>query len=131
MHELSIALSLLDVAELEADQRGVQVAAIHVRVGPLSGVVPGALLSAYELAREGTPFEQCSLVLEETTIAVYCPRCLAERSVVSIQDIRCARCGEVTPDIRRGRELEIFAMEVVDVPADATRGSAPEGAQAK
>ncbi len=131
MHELSIALSLLDVAEIEAEQRGVRVSAIHVRVGPLSGVVAESLRSAYELAREGTSFEQCILVLQETTVAVYCPRCQAERPVVSVQDIRCADCGEITPDIRRGRELEIFAMEVIDAPADATGGSAPESAQAK
>lgn len=131
MHELSIALSLLDVAEIEAEQRGVRVAAIHVRVGPLSGVVPKALLSAFELAREGTPFEQSRLVLEETSVVVFCPRCEAERSVVSVQDIRCGECGEAAPDIRRGRELEIFAMEVVDDPSNAPGGSTPEGAQAK
>ena len=50
MHELSIALSLLDQVAEEAERRGgVQVHAIHLRLGPLSGVVKEALLSAYEL----------------------------------------------------------------------------------
>ena len=53
MHELSIALSLLDLVEEEAERRGVRVAAVHVRLGPLSGVVRDALVSAFELAREG------------------------------------------------------------------------------
>ena len=48
MHELSIALSLLDQVAEEAERRGgVQVHAIHLRLGPLSGVVKEALLSAY------------------------------------------------------------------------------------
>ena len=39
------------------ERRGnAQVEAIHLRLGPLSGVVKEALLSAYELAREATPF---------------------------------------------------------------------------
>ena len=50
MHELSIALSILDIVEEESARRGdAAVAAIHLRLGPLSGVVKEALLSAFEL----------------------------------------------------------------------------------
>ena len=42
MHELSIALSLLDLVAEEAGRRGVRVAAVHLRLGPLSGVVRDA-----------------------------------------------------------------------------------------
>jgi len=48
MHELSIAMSILDLAQEEADRNGgATVAAIHLKIGPLSGVVPQALESAY------------------------------------------------------------------------------------
>ncbi len=54
MHELSIALSILDVAAEEAERQGnARVVAIHLRLGPLSGVVKGALLSAFELVAKG------------------------------------------------------------------------------
>ena len=40
MHELSIAMSILDVAEEEAErQGGARVVAVHLKLGPLSGVV--------------------------------------------------------------------------------------------
>ena len=43
VHELSIALSILDVAEEEMERRGnVPVEAIYLKVGPLSGVVKEA-----------------------------------------------------------------------------------------
>ncbi len=58
MHELSIALSILDIAEEEAGDRVGRVAAVHLKLGPLSGVVKEALLSAYDLAREGTALAQ-------------------------------------------------------------------------
>ncbi len=67
MHELSIAMSILDMAEEEAEKHGGASAlqAIHIRIGALSGVVPRALIAAYELAREQTPLENCRLVVEE------------------------------------------------------------------
>ena len=55
MHELSIALSIVDMAAEEAERQGGRVVAVHLKLGPLSGVVKAALLSAYELAREGSP----------------------------------------------------------------------------
>ncbi len=113
MHELSIALAILDAASEEADRRGgVLVKAIHVRVGPLSGVVKEALVSAYELAREGSPFPDCQLVVEDVPVVVYCDRCTMERPVESIQSFLCAFCGSPSAKVVSGRELEITALEI-------------------
>lgn len=113
MHELSIALSLLDVVEAEAERRGgVRVAAIHLRLGPLSGVAKEALASAYDLARDGTAFAACDLVIQEVPVVAYCPACVAERPVESVQMLCCAVCGTVTPEVRTGRELEVAAIEI-------------------
>lgn len=66
MHELSIVMSILDLVEEEAERRGnPRVEAIHLRIGTLSGVVKEALLSAYELAAEQTPFAESKLVVED------------------------------------------------------------------
>ena len=67
MHELSIAMSLLELVEEESERRGnVHVEAIHLKLGALSGVVKQALVSAYELASEQTEFATCRLVIEDT-----------------------------------------------------------------
>jgi hydrogenase nickel incorporation protein HypA/HybF len=67
MHELSIAMSMIELAEEEAAARGErEVVALHLKIGALSGVVPRALAAAYELARENTPLAECRLVIEET-----------------------------------------------------------------
>ncbi len=66
MHELSIAMSMIEVAEEESASRGeTSVAAIYVKIGALSGVDADALTAAYELAREHTALSQCRLVIEE------------------------------------------------------------------
>jgi hydrogenase nickel incorporation protein HypA/HybF len=112
MHELSIALSILDLAAEEAGRQGGRVAAVHLRLGRLSGVVPDALRSAYELAREGSSLADAELVIEEVPLAAYCPACAAECAPPSPWELRCPDCGAPTPEVVRGRELEVVALEV-------------------
>src|SRR5690242_18465555 len=58
MHELSIAMSIVDMAQEEAERHGsAQVIAVHLRLGKLSGVVREALLSSYEMACAATALE--------------------------------------------------------------------------
>jgi hypothetical protein len=57
MHELSIAMSIVDMALGEAERRQVQISAVHLKLGPLSGVVKEALLSSYEMACYDTPLK--------------------------------------------------------------------------
>ncbi len=112
MHELSIALSILDLAAEEAERHGGRVAAVHLKLGPLSGVVKEALLSAYDLAREGTPCAQAELVVVEVPLAVFCPACAAERILASPQALCCPACGGPTPEVVSGRQLEVVALEI-------------------
>ncbi len=114
MHELSIALSILDAVEEQSRQRGgVRITAVHLKIGPLSGVVPQALVrGAFEMAREETDFPDCQMQIEETPVLIRCPKCLTERAVESIQNMSCVVCGTATSDVVSGRELEVCAMEI-------------------
>jgi hydrogenase nickel incorporation protein HypA/HybF len=112
MHELSIAVSILELAEAEAGRHGGAVVAVHLKLGPLCGVAPEALRSAYELAREGTPLAASELVIEQVPVVAYCPACAAERVLDSVPPLCCPACGTPTPQIVRGRELEIVALEI-------------------
>lgn len=113
MHELSIALSILEGVAEEADrQGGARVHVIHLRLGPLSGVVKEALNFSFELAREGTPFEKSALVIEEIPITIFCPTCQTERGAVSIQRLCCSVCDTPSSGIVHGNELEISSLEI-------------------
>lgn len=114
MHELSIAMSLVSVATEEADRRGAaRVTAVHLKVGPLSGVVADALQSAYALACERSPLAESALVIHATSLTAFCPGCRAARPVRSMQDMCCQTCGAATTEVVTGRELEMTAMEIV------------------
>jgi hydrogenase nickel incorporation protein HypA/HybF len=68
VHELSIAVSLVELACEEVERRQLQrVQALHVRVGPLSGIVTDALRFSFDVAAAGTPIEGALLKLEETS----------------------------------------------------------------
>jgi len=112
MHELSIALGIVDVVEEEAGRQGGRVVAIHLKLGPLSGVVREALESAYELAREGTPLAQAELIVEEVPLIVRCAACATDRAPPSVRELRCPSCGAPTSEIVSGRELEVCALEI-------------------
>ncbi|HVA63472.1 MAG TPA: hydrogenase maturation nickel metallochaperone HypA [Terriglobales bacterium] len=67
MHELSLALSLIEVVEEQAAARGgLRVRAVRLRVGTLAGVSDEALAFAYEIACEGTALAGSRLVTETT-----------------------------------------------------------------
>jgi hydrogenase nickel incorporation protein HypA/HybF len=112
MHEMSIALSIVEMAEEEARRQGVQVNAIHLKLGTFSGVVKEALLFSYDLACEGTALEGSHLVIEEVPTVVYCPVCKVERTLASVQRFCCFVCDSPTPDVVRGKELEVVALEI-------------------
>ena len=113
MHELSIALSMIEMATEEAGRRGgARVSALYVRLGPLSGVVKDALLFSYEIASNGTPLESSRLVIEDVPVVIYCGECRAERLLESIQRFCCPVCGTLSSEVLTGRELEFRAMEI-------------------
>ena len=113
MHELSIAMSIVEMAAEESAQRGgTRVHAVHLKLGQLSGVVGAALRSAFELARESeSALAAAELRIEEIPVTVHCPGCDGERTAC-FPELRCRECGEVAAEVLRGRELEVAALEI-------------------
>ena len=112
MHELSIAASIVDLAQEEAEGRGVRVLAVHLKLGPLAGVVRDALLGSYSIAAAGTPLEHSRLVIEEVPVVMFCAQCRCRRTLRSVQLLRCPECGEAASEILQGAELQVSALEV-------------------
>jgi hydrogenase nickel incorporation protein HypA/HybF len=115
MHELSIALSMIDLATEEAlRRRAARVNSLHLKLGPLSGVVKEALLFSYEVASKDTLLEGSQLLIEDVPAAIYCVPCQKEQTLESVQRLCCPVCGTFSAEIVRGRELEFVAMEIED-----------------
>jgi hydrogenase nickel incorporation protein HypA/HybF len=121
VHELSIATNLISLA-LEAIQNkspalhtsAPRVDQVTLRVGRLAGVDAEALQFCYEIATRDTPLAGSQLVIEEVPAVVYCPACQAERELPSVQRFVCPECGQPTAELRRGRELELTCIQLVE-----------------
>lgn len=111
MHELSIAMSMLEQIEQEAERRPGMVLSVQVKIGVLSGVDCEALHFAWEIAREGTDFAATELEIESVPLLVQCPAC-GSTHAAEIQSIVCPQCVTPPQEIVAGRELELVSMEM-------------------
>ncbi|GAC1525813.1 MAG: hydrogenase maturation nickel metallochaperone HypA [Vulcanimicrobiaceae bacterium] len=113
MHELSVALSLLEEVDAVAAREGAtSVASVRLRLGAMSGIVRDALAFSWDLARVDTVAVDARLDIEDVPVIVWCPQCRAERDVRAGAGLTCAACGTIAPTILRGREVELVAVEV-------------------
>jgi hydrogenase nickel incorporation protein HypA/HybF len=115
MHELSIAHSLVEMAEEAlADVGPVQVEAIHVRIGALAGVVAEALSFGWGVATQGTRVEGARLHVEDLPVIIDCDGCGQRSTLAGSYPLLCPSCGRLTNQIVQGRELELWSIEIAD-----------------
>jgi Zn finger protein HypA/HybF involved in hydrogenase expression len=82
MHELSIAMGIVDAAIDGAQRRGVKISAVHLRLGALSGVVKHALMFSYEIACQDTALQGTQRIVEDMPVLVFCASELLDDAVV-------------------------------------------------
>jgi len=113
MHEASIALSLLEIAAGECSRSGYErIDSINVKVGRASGVMPDALLFAFDAIKEGSVARDAVLHIEEVAVAGKCSDCNGEFTVEEKYVLSCPLCGGGSFTITAGREMDIIDMEV-------------------
>jgi hydrogenase nickel incorporation protein HypA/HybF len=112
MHELSIAMNIVQIAEEAARKADFsRVMVLHLRIGALSSVVPDALRFSFDLAAAGTMVEGARLEIEELQVRVFCERCGVESDLPSLQRFCCPLCQQPTGRIVQGRELQLISLE--------------------
>ncbi|MGY2894206.1 hydrogenase maturation nickel metallochaperone HypA/HybF [Deinococcus sp. UYEF24] len=112
MHEASIALSLIGVAETVAlENGGGRVTSLTVRIGQWSAVVPAALHAAFPACAEGTLLEGARLSIQSVPGVAECPQ--HGRVELNLQrGLRCPSCDAPTPELLQGDELELDSLEL-------------------
>jgi hydrogenase nickel incorporation protein HypA/HybF len=113
MHELSIAISMIDQIVEESEIRnGLDIEVVHLKLGVFSGVDKDALLFSYELACEGTQLEGSRLDIEIIPLVIYCEVCAKNRIPPSVYELYCPECRMPGQTIVSGREIEVASLEV-------------------
>lgn len=113
MHELSIVLSIIDeITELAEVRDMTSVEVVHLKVGAFSGVDKDALLFAWTLACEGTPFVQAQLDIETVPLVIHCESCDRDHIPPSLYQLCCPECNAPAQTVVTGQELEVVSLEM-------------------
>ncbi len=114
MHELSIAHSILSIAEraLPTGAAG-HITAVNLQIGELSGIETEALLFAFSAIRSGTVLEAAELNIETISGEAQCTDCDTVFPLHSF-GTACPHCQGYLLNILRGKELKVLSLTVED-----------------
>lgn len=113
MHEVAIAESLLDVAIGNCTKSGyARITGIEISVGRASGVMPEALVFAFDTVKQDTIAAGAMLVVTEVPLRGHCNGCNRDFEVAERYVLSCPHCDGVQYTLVSGRELMITEMEV-------------------
>jgi len=117
MHELSVCQALIEqVVDIAREHRATGVERILPPVGPLSGVEPALLTTAFPLAAAGTVAEGARLDVEGSPVTVRCRTCGHEAEVPPNRLV-CPACGDYRTEVRSGDEMLLARVELITASA--------------
>lgn len=112
MHEMSIALSIIDLATETAKRENVsKVTEIELDIGTMSGVEISALNFAMEIAVVDSILEKSKVKINHIKAKSECLECghiFSSDAVVS----PCPKCKELHTRIIKGKELQVKSLVV-------------------
>lgn len=113
MHELSVALGIVKIAEKEVKNAKVKaVTKIELQIGTLSGVELDSLNFVWKSAVKDTVLENAIKEIEVIKAKGKCVDCDTEFEMVHIYD-SCPNCNSNFKGILSGKELKVKALEVI------------------
>lgn len=113
MHELSIAINIVDIAVKEAEKaEAKRITDLDIDVGTLSGVVIEALEFALQEAVKNSILEQAKITINEIHAKAHCNEC---RKVVGVTYLfeACPHCQSMDLTLTQGQELRVKSLKVV------------------
>lgn len=116
MHELAVAQALVEQVENVISQhRATGATSVRVRIGPLAGVVPDLLATAFPLAAAGSRLQHAVLDLVDAPIRVRCQTCGAETEA-AMNRLICGACGDWHTQVISGDDLLLESVELETAP---------------
>jgi hydrogenase nickel incorporation protein HypA/HybF len=113
VHELAICQALMEQVESIAhEEQANSVVAIHLGIGPLSGVEPRLLEQAFFIARAGSLAAEAELIIESLPVRVMCDQCGQTTDALPTR-LLCGVCGNWRTKLVSGDELQLQHMELL------------------
>lgn len=110
MHELSIAMGIVDTATSELDKHeGMEIEAIELEIGLLAGLEIDAFEFAWPLAIKDSALENAQRITHLIKGKAICQECDTEFEKTQLFDA-CPKCGGFFHTITAGKELKIKSI---------------------
>lgn len=114
MHELSIALNIIEIVEENARMHDLSsVSEVEIDIGTMSGVVPEVLEFSLNIAIKNTILEKARINFQIIPALARCNQCLKDFIPEDIYT-QCPHCESIYFDIVKGRELQVKSIKVDD-----------------
>jgi hydrogenase nickel incorporation protein HypA/HybF len=112
MHELSIVMSIVEIAEKQAEKaHATTIETIELEIGELSGVEMNSFNFAWKQGIRNTLLGQSSLLISHPEGWGCCLECKREFKMQHIYDA-CPVCQSPFVSILKGKELKVKALTV-------------------
>ena len=110
MHELSIALSIVELAAKEAHKENAkEVKEIELEIGEMAGIDTEALLFSLRIAIKHSLLENAKIKLHLISPIAYCSKCRIE-FVPQNRFEPCPFCHSYGIELRQGKELRLKSL---------------------
>jgi hydrogenase nickel incorporation protein HypA/HybF len=112
MHELSLCQNLIaQVNQIALAHHAQVVDKVYLQIGPLSGVEPALLQSAFSIASAGGFADGAQLIIQHMPVRVQCKRCHAQTETQANR-LLCGECGHWQTVLVSGDELVLERVEL-------------------
>lgn len=110
MHELSLALEVIDLASREAEKNGVsEILEMEIEVGTLSGVEADIFHSALEMIVKNTLLENTLIKINRTPAIGLCNECNKEFEMQE-RMATCPVCHCFPIEIKGGQDFRVISI---------------------
>lgn len=112
MHELSIAMGIVKIAENACNEKGAKrVDVIELEIGELSGIEGDCLDFVWPMAVKDTKLQYAEKVIDWVKGKAKCLEC-GTAYPISNQFDGCPKCNAYYKDILEGKELKVKSLVV-------------------
>jgi hydrogenase nickel incorporation protein HypA/HybF len=112
MHELSIAVEIIEIVEKSARKSGAEnVDTIELEIGELSGIEIEALKMALDISVKNTIADGAEINIHTVKAEAHCIDCGKDSAVDDLFSV-CPTCGSFRMDIIKGKEMKIKSITV-------------------
>lgn len=112
MHELSIVMSIIEIAQQQAAKEAAAVIdEIEIDIGCLTTIEMNAFEFAWQQAVKQTPLENTVKKINRIKGKARCSGCATVFALENLYDA-CPECGEYLVDIMEGKELRVRSLVI-------------------